>query len=341
MLTTPKIIPVRHYQSIRPAVQISLPLVSPRALRPPPRRHLIPRSPPKMSTSTTSITIPPPILTRLPTARRILALCGAGLSASSGLPTFRGAGGLWRSHDATSLATPEAFAADPGLVWLFYAYRRHMALRAQPNAGHLALAKLAAEQAGVDFLCLSQNVDGLHVRAGHDGRRLRLLHGSLFDIKCSAGCGWVERNNFDDPLWPVLEAASRDLPPEENPLLDADVPLPRIDRGEIPLCPNCKKGLQRPGVVWFGEGLDGDMLEEVDGWIDEKEVDVVLVVGTSAVVWPAAGYVERARGRGTSVVHVNPDVSGVRLRKGDFALQGDAGKILPVLLEPVIGKLEG
>lgn len=89
---------------------------------------------------------------------RILALCGAGLSAASGLPTFRGAGGLWRNHDPTSLATPEAFAADPGLVWLFYAWRRHMALRARPNRAHYALAALA--RANADFLCLSQNVDG-------------------------------------------------------------------------------------------------------------------------------------------------------------------------------------
>lgn len=91
-------------------------------------------------------------------ANRILALCGAGLSASSGLPTFRGAGGLWRNHEPTSLATPEAFAADPGLVWLFYAWRRHMALKAKPNAAHYALAELA--RAKPNFLCLTQNVDG-------------------------------------------------------------------------------------------------------------------------------------------------------------------------------------
>jgi NAD-dependent SIR2 family protein deacetylase len=91
-------------------------------------------------------------------SNRILALCGAGLSASSGLPTFRGAGGLWRNHQATSLATPEAFARDPGLVWLFYAYRRHMALKAQPNAAHYALAALARKKK--NFVCLTQNVDG-------------------------------------------------------------------------------------------------------------------------------------------------------------------------------------
>ena len=91
-------------------------------------------------------------------ANRILALCGAGLSASSGLPTFRGAGGLWRNHESTSLATPEAFAADPGLVWLFYGYRRHICLNAKPNAGHNALAALSREK-GADFLTITQNVD--------------------------------------------------------------------------------------------------------------------------------------------------------------------------------------
>lgn len=108
---------------------------------------------------------------------RVLALLGAGLSASSGLPTFRGAGGLWRSHDATSLATPEAFAYDPALVWRFYSYRRHMALRVEPNPAHYALAQLSKQMPG--FMTLSQNVDGLSTRAGHR-HQLQLLHGTLF-----------------------------------------------------------------------------------------------------------------------------------------------------------------
>ena len=95
----------------------------------------------------------------LRSSKRVFALCGAGLSASSGLPTFRGAGGYWRNHQATSIATPAAFRKDPGLVWLFYAYRRHMALKAKPNAGHAALAALGTKM-GNDFLCLTQNVDG-------------------------------------------------------------------------------------------------------------------------------------------------------------------------------------
>lgn len=285
---------------------------------------------------------------RLLTARRILALCGAGLSASSGLPTFRGAGGYWRNHEATALATPEAFAADPGLVWLFYAYRRHMALGARPNAGHRALAELARKGRGrgkgqgeVDFLCLSQNVDGLHQRAGHDAERLRLLHGSLFDLKCHR-CDWVERGNFDDPLCDSLRAASEDVGLER--LLDPKEELAGIPREELPHCPKCKIGLQRPGVVWFGESLDAEMLREVDRWIDEDEVDVVLVIGTSAVVQPAAGYVYEAQGPGTSIVTVNLDAENVEalaeLGPRDFAFAGDAAELLPKLLEPVIGRMK-
>jgi NAD-dependent SIR2 family protein deacetylase len=292
---------------------------------------------------------------RLRSARRVLALCGAGLSAGSGLPTFRGAGGYWRNHEATSLATPEAFAADPGLVWLFYAYRRHMALRAKPNAGHRALAELARVAAaaaaaagrvegeggeGVEFLCLSQNVDGLHQRAGHDAERLRLLHGSLFDLKCER-CRWMERGNFDDPLCESLRAASEDV--GLGKLLDPKEELARIPRDELPHCPECKRGLKRPGVVWFGESLDGEMLKGVDRWIQDAEVDVVLVVGTSAVVYPAAGYVYEAQGPGTSIVTVNLDAENQENLNGlgprDFAFGGDAAELLPRLLEPLIGTM--
>jgi len=276
---------------------------------------------------------------KLRNSKRILAVCGAGLSAASGLPTFRGAGGLWRNHDAMSLATPEAFDEDPGLSWLFYAYRRHSALKANPNAGHHALAALAKKFPG--FLCLSQNVDNLHPRAGHPPEQLRLLHGSLFDVKCSnERCGWIQHGNYDDPFCPALEPAAQDVDPGQVlPLLDPNQPLAEIPREEIPPCPQCDSGLQRPGVVWFGESLDDKMLDNIDKWIESETVDIVLVVGTSSVVYPAAGYSERARGKGTSVVTVNMEAGPVRkLMKSDFEFVGDAAVLLPQLLEPVIGK---
>jgi len=278
-------------------------------------------------------------------SKRILALCGAGLSAASGLPTFRGAGGLWRNHQATDLATPEAFEEDPGLVWLFYAYRRHMALNVKPNAGHRALAALADKRGAADFLCMTQNVDGLAQRAGHPPLSLRAVHGSLFDVKCSnKRCDWIEHDNYADPFCPALAAAAQDVEPGEPfPLLDPAHELARIPASELPRCPKCETGLQRPGVVWFGEHLDEGMLRGIDRWIAEDEVDIVLVVGTSAVVQPAASYVARAGGPGTCVVTVNIDAelpeNVAELNPLDFAFAGDAAELLPRLLEPVIGKM--
>ncbi|KAF6819667.1 sir2 family protein [Colletotrichum musicola] len=271
----------------------------------------------------------------LRSSKRILALCGAGLSASSGLPTFRGVGGLWRNHDVTSLATMSAFRDDPGLVWLFYSYRRHMALTAKPNPAHYALAALAEKNS--DFLCLTQNVDDLSPRAGHKTETLRKLHGSLFDVKCAnPKCDYVERNNTIDPLCPALASASEDLE-------DPSQTLSKIEEDSLPHCPSCKTGLLRPGVVWFGESLDMEMLDGVDSWIDEGKVDLMLVIGTSAQVWPAAGYILKARKAGARVCTINPEAEDKKqmaeVKPGDFAFGRDAAEVLPLLLEPVIGKM--
>jgi NAD-dependent deacetylase sirtuin 5 len=276
--------------------------------------------------------------------KRILALCGAGLSASSGLPTFRGAGGLWRNHEPTSLATPEAFAADPSLVWLFYSWRRHMALKAKPNAAHYALAELA--RVNPHFLCLTQNVDGLSTRANHPSSSLRMLHGNLFDIKCFSDCGYVEPNVTRDPVCPALAPASVDFPPDQTmPLLDPTVPAPPIQLEELPHCPRCaeagKTSLLRPGVVWFGESLPPGVLEEADNWVERAGIDIMLVIGTAAAVYPAAGYTVRAQRQGATVAVINPDPKSKKgLRNKDFFFQGDAAEILPRLFEGAIGDLQ-
>ncbi|CAN8101901.1 unnamed protein product [Discula destructiva] len=277
----------------------------------------------------------------LKSSNRILALCGAGLSAASGLPTFRGAGGLWRNHESTSLATPDAFRKDPALVWLFYAWRRHMALQAKPNAGHVALAQFSKKKD--NFLCLTQNVDGLSIRADHPKDKLRLLHGSILDIKCfDKDCGYIEVDNLKDPLCPALQAASAVNTPADQglPLLDPSQPVPEIDVKELPHCPKCSQALLRPGVVWFNERLDDKMLDEVDKWIWEGgPIDLVLVVGTSAQVYPAAGYTAKAKGMSARVAVINPDPDSAKdLGKGDFFFEGDAAQILPQLTAKITGE---
>lgn len=167
-------------------------------------------------------------------------------------------------------------------------------------------------------------------------------------MKCSntPECNYLEKNNTADPFCPALAAASEDIsdPTKTLPLLDPSHPLPKISPSDLPKCPKCKTGLQRPGVVWFYESLDEDMLDGIEEWIEKETVDMVLVVGTSSVVYPAAGYAERARTRGkTSVVTVNLEIDDEvkrKMKKGDFAFEGDAAVLLPALLEPVIGKLD-
>ncbi|KNG85488.1 putative SIR2 family histone deacetylase [Aspergillus nomiae NRRL 13137] len=269
--------------------------------------------------------------------KRILALLGAGISASSGLPTFRGAGGLWRTYDATELATPEAFEANPDLVWQFYNYRRHMALKAEPNRAHYALAELAKRNK--NFITLSQNVDGNYSR----------------------------ENDFTDPIVPALaipknapepkpstddktgEEASKSVynalgipEGEEVDISDDRVPLARLSPDVLPHCPECKDGLLRPGVVWFGESLPSQTLNVVDSWMRSGPIDLILVIGTSSRVYPAAGYVDKARARGARVAVVNMDrndVGSSGLKPGDWFFKGDAGTIVPEILKETIGEI--
>ncbi|CBF85551.1 hypothetical protein AN1782.2 [Aspergillus nidulans FGSC A4] len=305
-------------------------------------------------------------------SKRIMALLGAGLSASSGLPTFRGAGGLWRSYDATELATPEAFEANPDLVWQFYSYRRHMALKAKPNKAHYALAELARRKR--EFITLSQNVDGLSQRANHPPEQLHLLHGNLFTVKCTSFyCKYVRENDFTDPIVPALaipknipeprpftddksgEKASESLAsalkqqqkPEneeeaELDISDARIPLNPVSRDALPRCPECKEGLLRPGVVWFGESLPVQTLDLVDNWMNEGKIDLMLVIGTSSRVWPAAGYAEQARAKGARVAVVNMDPNDMgkgTFTSKDWFFQGDAGVIVPEILKSVTGEV--
>lgn len=196
---------------------------------------------------------------------------------------------------------------------------------------------------------------GLSTRAGHPTDQLNLLHGSILDLKCfNDSCAYVEKDNLSDPLCPALQAACTTTttttnttadPQQSQPgkmplLLDPDVPAPQINTGDLPHCPRCKDYL-RPGVVWFGEALDKAMLDATDKWIKSAPVDLMLVVGTAAVVYPAAGYTEKARRQGAVVAVINPDPDACAgLKPTDFFFQCDAAEILPKLFAGVIGDPE-
>jgi len=210
---------------------------------------------------------------------RVLVVTGAGISAESGIPTFRGAGGYWRNIDPTTLATQSAFDSDPDIVWQWYRERREMIRRAEPNAAHVAVTRLSA-QAG-EFFLLTQNVDNLHVRAEWQGLRiapgqLARVHGDIFVTKCERG----------------------DFSREET----AD------DASGVPRCPKCD-GRMRPGVVWFGEGLNPHEVACVDNYVRSRPCDAVIVVGTTVAFDYIVHWTRIATGRRGRLIEVNPDDS--------------------------------
>ncbi len=224
---------------------------------------------------------------------RVAVLTGSGISAESGIPTFRGADGLWKQFRAEELATPEAFRRDPKLVWEWYRFRRQIIREAEPNAGHLALAEM--EKRLPHFVLITQNVDGLHQRSG--SRKVIELHGNIFIDRC-VQCG---------------KEVDRSLDPESNE--------------EIPHC-ECG-GLFRPGVVWFGETLPPDALDRA--WNAAEQCEVFFSIGTSAVVYPAAGLPELAHRRGARVVEINPEATAVSVH-ADLIMRESAAKALPEIV---------
>lgn len=247
-------------------------------------------------------------------AGRVAVLTGAGISADSGVPTFRGEDGLWKEHRPEELATPDAFRRDPRLVWEWYAWRREVVAGCEPNEAHRALARWTIRSPGVWIL--TQNVDALHVEAleaeagdeaatgdGPSPRdRLLELHGSLFRVRCT-GCG--RRRPHRDPI----DASSRET---------------------LPRCGDCGS-LLRPDVVWFGEALDPDVLDRARRAAEEAEA--CLVVGTSGAVEPAASLARIAAAGGAAVVEVDPDrtaLSGL----ADAVLRAGAAEAVPALLDP-------
>jgi NAD-dependent protein deacetylase/lipoamidase len=204
---------------------------------------------------------------------RVLVLTGAGVSAESGIPTFRGKDGYWRNLDPIKLATPEAFARDPDLVWQWYRERRQRICNARPNAAHEAIARLA--QIADEFLLVTQNVDDLHERAGLGKAEMVQLHGDIFKTQCSR-CGFEREHDYEH------------------------------NGGPPPRCPRCD-ALMRPGVVWFGEPLPSRETERVENYLQRDSCGVVIVAGTTATFGYIIHWALRASHRGGKLIEVNPE----------------------------------
>lgn len=223
-------------------------------------------------------------------AAKTSVLTGSGISAESGIPTFRGKEGLWKQFRAEELATPQAFSRDPALVWEWYDWRRSIIATKQPNSGHQVLAEW--EERFPDFSLITQNIDGLHQKAG--SRNIIELHGNIWKLRC------VDEGTIIENHEPHL----KEIPPR---------------------CPHCG-ALLRPHVVWFGESLDGDLLEKAIRRASES--DIMVVAGTSAVVYPAAAIPHSAREAGAKIIEVNPESTPLT-PYADFTFRGPSGNVFP------------
>jgi NAD-dependent deacetylase len=231
----------------------------------------------------------------LRSAERVAVLTGAGISAESGVATFRGAGGLWEGHRIEEVATPQAFQRDPQLVWRFYHLRRAALRSVLPNPGHKALAVLENHFTSDRFAIATQNIDGLHRAAG--SHHILELHGNLARVRCT-GCARIEEKGLE--------------------------PLP-----DMPRCSHCG-ALLRPDVVWFHEMLPEDTWRAACAAV--SECACLLVIGTSAIVFPAAGLIDLAHHVGATVLELNLEPTAASARRGVVGLYGPSGNLLPRLL---------
>jgi NAD-dependent deacetylase len=242
---------------------------------------------------------PPDLIQAISQATRITVLTGAGVSAESGIPTFRDAQtGLWAKYQPEELATPQAFSQNPQRVWEWYAFRRQLIAQARPNPGHIALASL--EQNVSDFTLVTQNIDGLHQAAG--SRHVLEIHGSIWSARCFA-CAHPYTGDLNTP--------------------------------QPPTCAHCG-GLVRPAVVWFGESLPGETYQQA--MQAARRSQVFLLVGTSALVHPAASLPVWAIEHGAHTVEINPAATPLT-RSMDYSLRGKSGEILPALVRACFPKI--
>jgi NAD-dependent deacetylase len=268
---------------------------------------------------------------------RVLVLTGAGVSAESGIPTFRGKDGYWRNLDPTKLATPEAFARDPQLVWDWYRERRERIRNARPNAAHEAITRLA--QCTDEFLLITQNVDDLHARAGMPARRMVQIHGNIFVTRCSrCDFSYEGRGGSPEPSGRHLTQFERGRLRSRNGCeATAGLSIAPTSKNDVNLrhCPECQAPM-RPGVVWFGEQLPWNELQRVENFLDGGACDVVIVAGTTATFGYIIDWALRASHGGGKLIEVNPEETGL----SQFAtrlVREPAAIALPRIVDELIG----
>ncbi len=237
-------------------------------------------------------------------ARSLFVLTGAGISAESKIPTFRGKDGLWKNYSATELATPEAFAKDPQLVWDWYRWRQEIIRNASPNPGHYALVEL--EKKFDDFMILTQNVDNLHQRAG--SRKILELHGNIFKTRCLS-CNKITDPQFSSPLMGEEKGEGEKI-------------------SDMLQC-QCG-GLLRPDVVWFGEPIPQDIWQTSMEFL--STADAALICGTSGVVWPAAAIPQIAKNNNAKIIEINLEPTPISSLV-DTSIIGKSGEVLPAIVE--------
>ncbi|WP_372369646.1 NAD-dependent deacylase [Candidatus Uabimicrobium sp. HlEnr_7] len=252
---------------------------------------------------------------QLKKSRYVAVLTGAGVSAESNIPTFRGSGSnsLWKNHEVTQVACPQAWEKDPGLVWEFYNYRRKMMGDKKFNLAHKALADLEKklQDQQKTFSLITQNIDDLHFDAG--SKNVTRLHGSIWMVRCCK-CGYVEKNREV----PITNAFNQESSGEKNHYKVED----------LPKCKQGCDGILRPNVVWFGESLSKSNINQA--FLSAQNCDLFLVIGTSSLVQPASSLIQIAKSSGAKTAVINLEET-VADHDADFVFHGKAGEILPEL----------